>query len=274
LFIFTPKKKSPMLIYRFRIIANDHDDFLREIEIQPNQTFLDFHHLLAETAELKNGTAATFFMTDKKNKVNHEINLKTTKRQVRRYDDDLGEVVIETVIMPLMKDSRIKNYIEDPHQTMNYEFHGKEIITMHIELFKILQSENLVSYPRVARKTGGIRKTAELPPPPALDTQVIPPLPKPQKVKPAHLPKQVETPKLDAIVEDPDEIHAINDELADLLEEEAPEKFEVESQVASADDGGELEYGQEEQMEHIEDFGDLDQIDERYSSYREGSDDY
>jgi hypothetical protein len=213
-------------------------------------------------------------MTDKKNKVRHEITLKITKRQVRRYDDDLGEVVIESVILPLMKDARIKNYIEDPHQTMDYEFHDREVISMHIELFKIMQSENLVSYPRVARKTGEIRKITELPLQPVIETEVIPALEKTQKLKPGPMPKSADTAKLDAIVEDIDEIKAINEELTDLIEEEAPEKFEVESQVAIADDGEESEYGADEHMEHIEDFGDLDQIDERYSNYREGSDDY
>jgi len=263
-----------MLIYRFRIIASDHDDFLREIEILPNQTYLDFHRLLVETADLRNSAGATFFMTNKKNKVNHEITLKTTKRQVRRYDDDLGEVIIETLTMPLMKDSRIKNYIEDPHQTMNYEFRGKEIITMHIELFKIVQSENMVSYPRVARKTGELRRIAELPPLPGQDDEVILPIVKPQKAKPGPLPKPDQLSKLDTIVEDFEEIKALNDELAELLEEEAPEKFEVESQIATVDSAEESEYGGDEKMEHIEDFGDLDQIDEKYSSYQEGSDDY
>ncbi|MCX6286131.1 MAG: hypothetical protein NTY96_03375 [Bacteroidetes bacterium] len=264
-----------MLIYRFRVTANDHDDFLREIEIQPNQTFLDFHHLLVETAELRNSIGAIFFMTDKKNKVRHEITHKTTKKQVRRFDDDLGEVVIETVTMPLMKNSKLKNYIEDPHQTMNYEFHGKETFTMHIELFKILQSENMISYPRLARKTGELRKIAELPSVHHIpDADDIPPLVKPLKVKPGPLPKPVETSKLDAIEEDLDEIKTIDAELADILEEEAPQKFEVESQVATTEDGEESGYGEDEKIEHIEEFGDLDQIDERYSNYREGSDDY
>jgi len=264
-----------MLIYRFRIVASDHDEFLREIDIQPNQTFLDFHHLLVETAELKNISAATFFMTDKKNKVRHEITFKTTKKQVRRYDDDLGEVVIESVTMPLMKDARIKNYIDDPHQTMNYECHGKEVIIMHIELFKIVQSENLVSYPRVARKAGELRKVAELPVLPQVpEADEIHNLVKVPKPRPVPLPKLPESSKLDAIEEDIDEIKAIDEELAEILEEDAPEKFEVESQVATTDDGDESEFGGDDHMEHIEDFGDIDQIDERYSSYREGADDY
>jgi len=263
-----------MLIYRFRVIATDHDDFLREIEIQPNQTFLDFHHLLVETAELKNTNAAIFFMTDKKNKVRHEITLKSTKKQIRRYDDDLGEVVLETVTLPMIKDAKIKNYIEDSHQTMNYEFHGKDIVKMHIELFKIVQSENLISYPRVARKTGELRRIPEIPPPPVPDEDEIPRIVKPPKAKPGPLPKSAEASKLDDIEENLDEIKTIEAELSDILEEEAPEKFEVESQVATSSDNEETEYGGEEQMEHLEDFGDIDQIDERYSNYREGSDDY
>ncbi len=264
-----------MLIYRFRITASDHDDFLREVEIHPSQTFLDFHHLLVETAELKNSAGATFFMTDKRNKINHEITLKSAKKQVRRYDDDLGEVVIEAVTLPLMKDAKIKNYIEDPHQTMNYEFHGKELVKMHIELFKILQGENLISYPRVARKTGELRKTVEIPAP-LLQPEAGDSLPQIRvpKVKPGPSPKIPETSKLDLIEEDLDEIKSIDAELSDILEEEAPEKFEVESQISSTDDGDESEFVQDDQMEHLEDFGDVDQIDERFSSYREGSDDY
>jgi len=263
-----------MLIYRFRITASDHDDFLREVEIQPNHTFLEFHHLLVETAELRNLSGASFFMTDKANKVKHEITLKNTKKQVRKYDDDIGEVVLESVVLPLMKDAKIKNYIEDPHQTMNYVFHGKEIIIMHIELFKILQSDNLISYPRVARKTGEIRKIVELPPPLlAPEAEAIHPEIKPLKIKPVAAAKLPDTSKLDVIVEDMDEIKAIEEELSELIEEEAPQVL-VESQVSTGDDGEDPEYGDDEKMEHIEDFADPDQLYERYSNYREGPDDY
>jgi len=71
-----------------------------------------------------------------------------------------------------------------------------------------------------------------------------------------------------------DEIQSIEEELAGILEEEAPLKFEVESQVATTDSGEESEYGEDGQMEHIEDLGDMDQIEERYSNYHEGSEDY
>ncbi len=273
--LLPPENENTMLIYRFRVTANDHDDFLREVEILPNQTFLDFHHLLVETAEMKHISGASFYTTDKKNKVRHQITLKNTKKQVRRFDDDMGEVVIENITLPLMKDARIKNYIDDPHQTMNYEFLGKEVIIMHIELFKILQSESMVSYPRVSRKSGELRKIVEIT---ALhitpEAGESPTVVKPSKAKPVIIVKPSEIPKLDTIEEDIEEIKAIEEEIADILEEEAPETFEIESQVATTEDGDDAGFSEDEHMEHIEDFGDIDQIDERYSNYREGSDDY
>jgi regulator of replication initiation timing len=263
-----------MLIYRFRITAHEYEEFVREIDIQPKQNFLEFHHILVETAELKGSTGASFTMTDKKNKINHEITLKSTKKQIRRFDDDLGEVVMETKTLPLMKDTKIKNFIEDPHQRILYKFHGKETYSFQIDLYKIIQSENFVSYPRVSKKYGEIRKIPDiLPPAPVPEIEVPVIVAKPQKTKPIIQVKPDTLSKLDSIEENIDEISAIDKELSEILEEEAPVQLEIESQIATTEDIGESEYGQDEQMEHIDEFGDLDQIDQRYSNYREESDD-
>jgi len=141
-----------MLIYRFRVNASDSEDFMREIDIQPNQSFLEFHHILVETAELKGTTGASFFMTDKKNRINHEITLKSTKKQIRRFDDDLGEVVLETKTLPLMKDTRIKNLIEDPHQRLVYQVHGKEPLTFPRQQTYSFCSARILSSPLFVTK--------------------------------------------------------------------------------------------------------------------------
>ena len=264
-----------MLIYRFRVNASDSEEFMREIDIQPNQNFLEFHHILIETAELKGASGASFSMTDKKNRINHEITLKSTKKQVRRFDDDLGEVVLETKTLPLMKDTKIKNFIEDPHQRIIYQFHGKESLTFQIDLYKIIQSENYVSYPRVAKKQGEIRKMTEILPQPAVTEIELPQAaPKVQKPRPVIQVKPETVSKLDAIEENIEEISLIDKELSEILEEEAPVTIEVESQVSTSDDLEEQAYGEDEQMEHIDEFGDIDQIDQRYSNYREDSDDF
>jgi len=262
-----------MLIYRFRVTANEFEEFVREIDIQPNQHFHEFHHILVETTELKGTTGASFTMTDKKHRINHEITLKSTKKQIRRFDDDLGEVVLETKTLPLMKETKIKNFIEDPHQRMIYQFHGKESYTFQIDLYKIIQSENYVSYPRVSKKQGEIRKMVEiLPLPPVQETEISPVI-KPQRSKPAIQPKPDNISRLDAIEENIEEISIIDKELSEILEEEAPVQLEIESQITT-EDVGESDYGEDQQMEHIDEFGDIDQIDQRYSNYREESDDF
>ena len=57
-----------MIIYRFRITSEEHENFLREIDIQPKQTFFDFHLAIVEAAELLHCERASFFPTDKKYK--------------------------------------------------------------------------------------------------------------------------------------------------------------------------------------------------------------
>ena len=114
-----------MLIYRFRISSDEADDFVREIEIQPGQTFRDFHNCILESLEFTPPENAFFYITLKKDKERQEISMKSVKKQVKRYDKDLDEIVVETVALKLMKDSKVKNYIEDPHQRMTYEIQGK-----------------------------------------------------------------------------------------------------------------------------------------------------
>ncbi len=97
-----------MLIYRFRVTSDELDSFYREIEIQPNQTFLDFHVIMMEAVDLHHCDHASFFMTDKRYQKDKEVSLKPEKRVVRKYDEDLDQVTTETISVPLMKDANLK----------------------------------------------------------------------------------------------------------------------------------------------------------------------
>ena len=152
-----------MLIYRFRITSNELENFLREIEIQPNQTFQDFHTILMESVDLVHCERASFFLTDKKYIKDKEVTLKPEKIKVRKYDEDMDIVVTDVKVLPLMKDSKIKNYIEDPHQKLIYEFHGKDYHSFFIELFKIVQSDGMLSYPRCNKRGGELPRKPEIP---------------------------------------------------------------------------------------------------------------
>ncbi|HTX89144.1 MAG TPA: hypothetical protein VMC08_09155, partial [Bacteroidales bacterium] len=169
-----------MLIYRFRVTSEEQEDFLREIEIQPGQSFLDFHDAIMNAADLRKCEKSFFYTTDKKYKKHQEISLKILKKQVKKYDDEMDEIVTETFTPHLMKDSRLKDFIEDPHQRMIYEFHGKESHTLNIELFKIIKTEEMVSLPRCVKSVGDLPRPVVQP--------VAPVMAPPEEEAPIHLP--------------------------------------------------------------------------------------
>jgi hypothetical protein len=263
-----------MLIYRFRITCEEHDGFLREIEIQPNQTFLDFHHILMESADLLHCERASFFNTDKKYVKDREISLKPEKRMFRKYDEDLDQVVSESRSLPLMKNEKLKNYIEDPHQKMIYEFFGRDIFSFHIELFKIFPSDGITSFPRYTKRIGDLPKKAEQPSP-----EIILPVTPKVVVPPISFPKIEDLLKLDHLVEDESELAAIENELDALVEEHADEPaFES----TGSDTGGIDDFLYEEQggseddetLDQLEDYEDIDSLDKRLSGFDHDSEDY
>jgi hypothetical protein len=263
-----------MLIYRFRVTCEEHDGFLREIEIQPNQTFLDFHHILLDSTELLHCDQASFFMTDKKYKKDREISLKAGKRQIRKYDEDLDQVVTESLTLPLMKTEKLKNYIEDPHQKMIYEFAGRDIFSFHLELFKIFPVDEITSFPRCIKRVAELPKKAEQPAPvantPAAPKLVIPKVP---------LPKIEQLVKFDDIVEDEHELAAIESELGTLIEETSNESSfdHEETDDGSNNDflyGAQDETEEDENLEHLEDYEDIENLDKRLSGFDRESDDY
>jgi len=265
-----------MLVYRFRITCEELDGFLREIEILPNQTFLDFHYILTESSELMHCDRSSFFITDKKYKKDKEISLKAEKRHVRRYDEDLDQVVTEPVTLPLMKASKLKDYIEDPHQKMIYEFEGREHFSFHIELFKIFPSEGNESFPRCVRRIAELPKKAE---PPVQETAEKPVVPKIVMPK-TPIPGLADLTKFDDMVEDEQELAAIEQELGGILSQDAAEDHEEAGQeetfkdTYSYHDQDEEEEEHDETLDHIEDYDDIENLDKRLSGYDRDSDEF
>jgi hypothetical protein len=269
-----------MIIYRFRITCEDHDGFLREIEIRPNQTFLDFHYILLESAELLHCERASFFITDKKYIKDKEITLKAEKRQFRKYDDDLDRVITDFVALPLMKAAKIKDYIEDPHQKMIYEFSGRDHFSFHIELFKIFQSTGNHSYPKCIKRVGELPKKTEQPIPvpntPATPKVIVPKIAVPK----VPLPKMEELIKFEDIVEDEHELAAIENQLENLTKEVVEEEqvFDLLDTDAARDEDfpfGLQNVGDvDEKLEHIEDYEDIESLDDQLSGFDGDSDEY
>jgi len=257
-----------MLVYRFRLTSEEYENFLREIEILPGQTFLDFHSIILESAELFSVQRASFFLTDKIYKKKQEITLKSEKRQVRQYDEDLDQVVNVPVTLPVMKASKLKTFMEDPHQKMIYEFHGKEYFGFHLELFKIFQSDGIHSYPRCNRRTGELPQKVDIPAP-VVEEVAVPKIVVPK----ISIPKLESLVKLDHLEADEAELVAIESQLSEVTDE-AEEPIFGEPEVFESREGEDTSFDEEERMEHIEDYDDIDKLERKYSGFDHDTDDY
>ncbi len=131
-----------MAIYRFRVTFEDFDDVHREIEIKSSQTFDDFNESIQSAIGFDGSKVASFYMSDDHWKKGREI---TT----RSLSKDEKEKIAAT------KDARMLDYIIDPHQKIYYVFDPAAQWCFHIELIKIIPSEDGgVHYPRVVKSAG------------------------------------------------------------------------------------------------------------------------
>ena len=266
-----------MIIYRFRLTSEDHEDFLREIEIQPTQTFLDFHEIVVNCANLEKCTNAFFYTTDNKFKKKKEFSLKDQRKEVRKYDDDTDQVVTATYVPHLMKKSILKDYIDDPHQRLIYEFIGKDSYALFIELYKIIKTDECFPMPRCVNKKGELPKKPDKPLVAEPEEEGnVPPVP---IIAPPTF-VAGEKSMFTEMVEDDAELAEIEKELDGMLEDETVETevTEKESTPAFKEDNlfldSDDEEAEEDKMESLDEYEDIEDFEIRQGNYDNDSDDY
>ncbi len=162
-----------MLIYKFKIRFEDHEDFLREIELRADQTFEDFHQAILGNLGLDPGMLASFFICDHRYRRHQEIqlvdmdttpppgdtpvvgegegeadesaDLSKTGQKDERQNDAL-----------LMHKTFLKDHIDDPHQRMLFMYDNLNQWTFFIELMKIQRASDTESYPRISKSKGAV----------------------------------------------------------------------------------------------------------------------
>lgn len=88
------------MIYRFTIISDEVDDFVREIQIDPEATFYDFHEAILKSVGYTNDQMTSFFICDEDWEKEKEVTLEEM--------DDNSEMDSW-----VMKDTRIDELVED-----------------------------------------------------------------------------------------------------------------------------------------------------------------
>ena len=52
------------MIYRFTLISDEAEGFMREIQIDPDATFFDFHQAILKSVNFKDNQMTSFFICD------------------------------------------------------------------------------------------------------------------------------------------------------------------------------------------------------------------
>lgn len=145
-----------MQVYRFRLLHEEQDDFLRDIEIKPGQTFKDFHEIILKSVGIEEKELASFFICDPRWNKQREITLidMGLKLPDAEVDEDERKPVAMPIPVMIMEDVKIKEVIEDPHQRILYEYNFLNPRTFFIELVKITDGDPKKEYPVCVKKEG------------------------------------------------------------------------------------------------------------------------
>ncbi len=137
------------MIYTFRIISGEDDQFIREVEIDSCCLFLDFHKFLNTEMKFDKGELASFFITDQNWGKETEI---TLLDMMEDQDANIHE----------MSTTKIGELITEKKQRLLYVFDLFAERILFLELTDIKDGE--VSTPRCIQSEG------EPPPPFKYDT--------------------------------------------------------------------------------------------------------
>ncbi len=134
-----------MHIYKFRVKFEDQDDFLREIEVRSDQTFDVFYKAVVDNLTLDPEALSSFFICDHKYRKKLEISL------IDMNQEPEGEGGKRLFIM---SQTKLSDFIDDPHQKLLLEYDYLNSWTFYIELLRIFPANPGYVYPRFSRAEG------------------------------------------------------------------------------------------------------------------------
>ena len=133
------------MVYRFKIWFEHQDDVIRWIDVKPSTTFFDFHNAIQDAIGFDKKELASFFVSDNKWKKLFEITLEDMSDS-SDSDDALPAVI--------MKNAKLREYVNDPHQRFIYVTDYLANWTLFCELISIADSNDKISYPFLAKSEG------------------------------------------------------------------------------------------------------------------------
>lgn len=118
------------MIYRFTIISDEVDDFVREIQIDPEATFYDFHKAILTSVGYTDDQMTSFFTCDDDWEKEKEITLEEMD----------GDSEVDSWVM---KETEVSELVEDEKQKLLYVFDYLTERCFFIELSEIITGKDM-----------------------------------------------------------------------------------------------------------------------------------
>ena len=129
-YFYAINKTVTTMIYRFTIISDEVDDFVREIQIDPEATFFDLHEAILKAANYTNDQMTSFFICDDDWEKEKEITLEEMDN-----NPEMDSWI--------MKETRLNELIEDEKQKLLYVFDYMTERWFFIELSEIITGKEI-----------------------------------------------------------------------------------------------------------------------------------
>ena len=129
-YFYAINKTVTTMIYRFTIISDEVDDFVREIQIDPEATFFDLHEAILKAANYTNDQMTSFFICDDDWEKEKEITLEEMDN-----NPEMDSWII--------KETRLNDLIEKKKKKLLYVFDYMTERCFFIELSEIITGKEI-----------------------------------------------------------------------------------------------------------------------------------
>ncbi len=129
------------MVLKFRLISNEQDDFIRDIEILDDQTFFHLHEAIQDNLGFDKSQIASFFICNQQWEKEQEITL------FELSEEESSKVLV-------MDHAKIGDYMKSPHDKMLYVFDVFNERLFFIELVETMQKDRSKSYPCCSYEKG------------------------------------------------------------------------------------------------------------------------
>lgn len=120
------------MVYKFRILSDEVDNFVREIAIDSEASFLDFHNAILESVEFSKDQITSFFICNYDWEKEKEITLIEMDSS-----PEVDSWIMETTVLSEM--------IEDEGQKLLYVFDYLTERSFFIEAFQLIPNKTLAN---------------------------------------------------------------------------------------------------------------------------------